>query len=77
MTVEEFATALENSFDSVEPGTLRPDSQLRDLTGWDSLAVLIVIDLIDENFGKSVSGEEVRACETVADLHALGSREAP
>ena len=74
MTPEEFASELEASLDAVEPGTLRPETRLDSIEGWDSLAVLTAIALVDEAFGASVTGEEVRGCETVGDLHALGVR---
>lgn len=72
MNTEEFARALEANIDGIAPGSLGPDTELAALDGWDSLAVLTSIALIEEAYGRVVSGEAIRACRTVADLHRLG-----
>lgn len=56
---------------SLPEGTLRPQQQLRELPNWDSLAVLTTLALVDECFGKSLSGEALSRCETVEDLCRL------
>ena len=39
--------------------------------GWDSLATISVIALIDDLFGQMVSGQALNQCDTVADILAL------
>ncbi len=38
---------------------------------WDSLGIVCTIALIDEKAGREVSGEQLIACKTVADILAL------
>jgi len=50
------------------PGTVTGKSALAELPGWDSLAVLSFMAMLDEQFQRIVSGKEIAACDTVDDL---------
>ena len=39
--------------------------------GWDSLAIISCVALIDEVFGQLVAGSALAECRTVADLERL------
>jgi acyl carrier protein len=41
--------------------------------GWDSLAIISCVALIDEVFGQLVAGSALAECRTVADLERLVS----
>ena len=49
-------------------GTLKADSVLADFEEWDSITALSIISMMDEEFGKTITGADVKACETVADI---------
>lgn len=66
-----FIGQLESAVDGIEPGSLKPDTVLHTVPVWDSLALLSVLAMADAEFGVTVTGTEVKACHTVADLHAL------
>jgi len=53
------------------PGTLTGAEKLEDLDGWNSLALVSFIAMVDEHFQYSVSPRDMRRCQTVADLAAL------
>lgn len=59
----------------VDPDEIVPALRL-DRHGWDSLAIISCVALIDECFGLLVSGSAVAGCHTVADLDRLYAREA-
>ena len=42
--------------------------------GWDSLAMISCVVLIDDCYGNLVSGTELARCTTVADLETLAAR---
>ncbi|MCL2508542.1 MAG: phosphopantetheine-binding protein [Oscillospiraceae bacterium] len=44
------------------------DTELADIRNWDSLAALTFIIVVEEEFGKSVTGAQVREMETVRDM---------
>ena len=53
------------------PGKIGPDTILRRIEGWDSLALVAFIEAVDERYGIEVAVEDLTECETVADLHAM------
>ena len=52
----------------LEEGTLQQDDVLEEYDEWDSVTILGIISLIDEEFGKTVIGKEVRDIKTVSGL---------
>lgn len=60
---------LEETLDTDE-GTLKPETVLDSLESWDSLAMLSLIAVLDEEFNKTISGKELKALKTVADILA-------
>jgi acyl carrier protein len=48
---------------------ITPGSRLRDLPNWDSLAILTTISMIDQEYDVMLSGTDLQASETVADLY--------
>ena len=52
----------------VEPDELQEDMVLEDFETWDSVAVLSVIAMMDEHFGKYPHASEIRSYIKVGDL---------
>lgn len=52
-------------------GALTPETTLKDIEEWDSVAFLSFIAMMDDEFGKTIKGSVVREQKTVADLMAL------
>lgn len=53
------------------PGRITPDSVLKNLEGWDSLAFVSFISAVQERYGVELRAEDLLACETVTDLHNM------
>lgn len=70
MNAEDFLRALDEMLE-LEPGTLTGAEALESLEGWDSLAVISFIALVDEKLGLVVAGEKLAQARTVADLLAV------
>ena len=51
--------------------SLTPETDFTELDEWNSMAVVNIIVLIDELFGKSVSAIDIRKCSTIEDLYNL------
>ena len=66
MTHEEKIALLEEVFEE-EAGTITPDLKLEQLY-LDSLAVLELIAVINERFGKQLDGAQIESFETVQDI---------
>jgi len=67
MTKEEILNALEDALD-VDQNSLTTDMSLSDLEAYDSMAKLSVIVLADDDFGKKLTGEQMRDFKTVGDI---------
>ena len=50
---------------------LTGNETLKDLDGWDSLAVVSFMAMVHENYGVQVAPKDMRSCNTVNDLMAL------
>ena len=70
MTTSEFMLQLDSVFE-LAPGTLRPDTILRDIETFDSLKFLELIALADEQFHVDLNPEQMHKCRTIEDLLSL------
>lgn len=52
----------------LDAGVLQPDMELADIVEWDSMASLMFIVLMDEQFGKSINGEDIKKLATIQDV---------
>lgn len=66
MTQQEKITALEEMFD-VDVGSVKPETSL-DLLQWDSMAMLSLIALVSEKFGKRLLGAQIKTFKTIQDI---------
>ncbi|MPN11567.1 hypothetical protein SDC9_158870 [bioreactor metagenome] len=48
-----------------------PETELKSLPEWDSLAALGVIVMFDVEFGKTITGNDLKTCVTLTDLYKL------
>jgi acyl carrier protein len=55
----------------LNPGTLQGDEPIQELGGWNSLAVLGLISIADEKFGKILSPSAIYQAKTVQDIIKL------
>lgn len=58
---------LEDMFE-MDEGTLKEETRLDDLDEWDSLAKLSLIVLMDDEFGKKLSGSEIKEFVIIGDI---------
>jgi acyl carrier protein len=70
MTKVEFYSELEEILE-IKPGTIQGKETLREMHGWDSMAVLSIIAMVDEKLGEVVSPSALAECKTVLDLANL------
>lgn len=74
----EFVTRIREQFTMVEgEPPLDMDSDFKSYPSWDSLTALLVLDMIDDNYQREVSADDLRTCETVGDLYDLVRQKTP
>lgn len=70
MTKKEFLKQLDEIVQE-EPGTLTGAELLNQVAGWDSLAVVSFMAMVDENLGMTLAPKAIGGCKSVDDLVAL------
>lgn len=58
---------LEDLFE-LEAGSLTPDTNLADIEEYDSMSKLSLIVLMDDEFNKKLTGEQILKFKTVGDI---------
>ncbi|QAA82127.1 acyl carrier protein [Aequorivita sp. H23M31] len=69
--IEGFISTLETEFDELDPGTLRPETKFTDLDEWSSMHSLIIIALIDTEYGVTITGEDLMSISNVEGLYNI------
>lgn len=70
MTKKEFLSLFEEILEAA-PGALTGAEPLQGLEGWDSLAVVSLIAMVDEQFGMTLSPKDIAKAGSIADLIGL------
>lgn len=71
MELKEFINNFANQFDDTDPSEISAGTKFHDLDEWSSLTGMSVIAMVRTEYGKTVTGAEIKSCETVEDLYNL------
>ncbi len=67
---EEFIALIEEIIES-DSGTIGEEAPLESLEGWDSVAVISLIAIVDERFMVTLSPKKIADAKTISDLMRL------
>lgn len=67
MNEQEKLALLEETFD-VEEGALKPEMNLADVEEYDSMTKLSLIVMMEDEFGKKLTGADINELKTVQDI---------
>jgi acyl carrier protein len=70
MNRQEFFNELEEIIEA-DKGSLTGSEVLKELEGWDSVAVMGFIAMVDNSLGITLDGDKIINCKTVNDLFVL------
>ena len=68
MEIKEFIEVFAEQFDDVDAGQLSGDTKFKELDEWSSLIALSVIAMVDDEYGVTLKGDDIRNSSTVEDL---------
>lgn len=71
MELNEFIAAFADQFDETDASEITADCEFHELDEWSSLTGMGVIALAKTQYGKQITGAELRDCETVEDVFNL------
>jgi acyl carrier protein len=69
--IEQFIEQFLVAVDFQEPVEVTSSTEFRNLPEWDSLAALGVIVMFDTEYGKTISGNDIKSSATITDLYKL------
>ncbi|HRP58687.1 MAG: hypothetical protein KF732_02090 [Flavobacteriales bacterium] len=71
ISLEEFVKNIESEIEDLEPGELTAEINYRDIETWSSMYALIIIAYVDSEFNVTLSGDDLRKCNTLKELYFL------
>ena len=71
MKIEDFIAHLEEEYEDMAPGTLKPDSVFREVFEWNSINALILIAMVKTEYEVTLSADDLIKSKTVNDIYSL------
>lgn len=71
MDINVFIENFANQFDDTDSSEIKAETVFRELDEWGSLIGMSVIAMAKTQYGKTITGREIRQCTTVEDLFNL------
>ena len=71
MKIKDFIENFADQFDDTDASEITASTKFHELDEWSSLTGMGVIAFIKTEYGKTITGKELRECETVEDVYNL------
>lgn len=71
MKIEDFIARLEEEYEDIVPGTLKPQSVFREVFEWSSINALILIALVKTEYDVVINAEDIATSKTIEDLYKI------
>ena len=71
MKIEDFITHLEEEYEDLAPGSLKPGSVFREVFEWNSINALILIAMVKTEYDVTINAEDIATSKTVEDLYRI------
>lgn len=71
MELQDFIEKFAEQFDDTDASEIKANTLFQELNEWDSMTAMAVIAFVKTEYDKTVTGREIRSCETVEDLYNL------
>lgn len=71
MNLEDFVKSFAEQFEDTDASEIKADTKFHDLDEWSSMIVLGVIAMANIDYDVTLTGQDIKAAETVEDLYNL------
>ena len=71
MDINVFMAQIAEQYDDVDVAILTPETAFRKVEGWTSLVALMMITMIDEEYGVVITGDEMKTATSLQELYNL------
>ena len=68
MDIEGFIANFAAQFEDTPPEEIKAETIFRDLDEWSSLTALSIIAMVDEEYGVTLKGDDIKNAATVQDV---------
>ncbi|MEI6681677.1 MAG: acyl carrier protein [Bacteroidota bacterium] len=68
MDLNKFIENFSAQFDMTDPSSFTAETIYKNLDEWSSLIALSVIAMVDEEYGASIKGDDIRSTDTIRQL---------
>ena len=69
MGLNEFVEKFAGQFEDTDPSEITAETNYRELDEWSSLMGMVIIAFVKTEMGKTVTGDELKACKSVEQLY--------
>ena len=69
MELKEFIEHFAEQFEETPVESFMAETVFKDLDEWSSLMALVIIGMVDEEFGVVLKGDDIRNSQTIEDLY--------
>jgi acyl carrier protein len=71
MELEDFVKKFAGCFNHTNAAQFKPSTSFRGLDEWGSMMALIVIAMVDADYGKTVTSEDLKNADTIESLFQI------
>lgn len=68
MELKDFITNFADQFDDTDASEILATTEFHELEEWDSLIALAILNMTEKRYGKKITFDEMKKCDTVEDL---------
>jgi len=68
MDLNNFIGKFAEQFDETEASEFKADTEFKTLVDWGSMVALSIIAMVDDEYGITIKGDDIRKSKTVEDL---------
>ena len=68
MELKDFIMNFADQFDDTDASEISAETEFHELEEWDSLIALAVLNMTEKKYGKRITFDDMKGCNTVGDL---------
>jgi acyl carrier protein len=68
MDLQNFIEKFAEQFDETDVSEFKADTEFKKLVDWSSMTALSIIAMVDDEYGVTIKGDDIRNSETIEEL---------
>jgi acyl carrier protein len=71
MDIDQFIKDIEEEYEDIEPGKLKPEHKLKDYFEWNSINALIMIAMVSTNYDVTLTADDMNKVTSIKSLYEI------